>query len=113
MKKSTRQDRRNLIEPKAAQAEEAVEKDDSRAVYKITNAIIGKNSSIQHGPVKDPSGMLIGKQSMVNEVQVSQLAKLLNRLALDSPPDILLATFSISNFSISRHPPKLQQQQKS
>ena len=62
VKKSVRNDQRNLTERKVAGAEEAAKKDDSRPVYKISNEIIGKNSSIQHGLVKDPLGILMTEE---------------------------------------------------
>ena len=103
VKKSARKDQRNLLERKAAQAEEAAERGDSRAVYKITNEIIGKKSSIQHGPVTDPSGILITQQSDVNEVWASHFEKLLNRPPPEDPPEIPATT--LFSLDISTDPP--------
>ena len=67
VKKSARGDKRNFLEQKAAMAEEAAKRGDSRAVYKITNEIIGKRHNL-NGPVKDGNGKTVTAPDEISEV---------------------------------------------
>jgi hypothetical protein len=66
VKKSARTDKRNFLERKAMEAEEAAKRGDSRTVYRITNDIIRKRLTNRDGPVSDLSGVLVKEQSAVN-----------------------------------------------
>ncbi|XP_065582026.1 uncharacterized protein LOC136041328 [Artemia franciscana] len=70
--------KRNLLEEKAAMAEEAAKRGDSRAVYKITNEIVGKSRKV-NGPVKDASGKTVTDPSEITEVWALHFEKVLNR----------------------------------
>ena len=78
VKKSARNDQSTLIKNKVKLAEEAAKRGDSRALYQITNGIIGKKYNI-NGPVWDPSSVLVTKPSAVNELWVFHFKRLLNR----------------------------------
>ena len=67
VKKSARGDKRDFLEKKAATAEEAAKRGDSRAVYKITNEIIGKRRNL-NGPVKDQNGKIVTPSNEISEV---------------------------------------------
>ena len=83
VKKSARGDKRNFLEKKAAMAEEAAKRGDSRAVYRITNEIIGKRRNL-NGPVKDVNGKTVSAPDEISEVWALHFEKVLNR---PSPPD--------------------------
>ncbi|XP_065577531.1 uncharacterized protein LOC136038388 [Artemia franciscana] len=87
VKRSARGGKRNLLEEKAAMAEEAAKRGDSRAVYKITNEIVGKSRNV-NGPVKDASGKTVTDPSEIAEVWASHFEKVLNRPHPLDPPDI-------------------------
>ncbi|XP_065576374.1 uncharacterized protein LOC136037582 [Artemia franciscana] len=87
VKRSARGDKHNLLEEKAAMAEEAAKRGDSRAVYKITNEIVGKSRNV-NGPVKDASGKTVTDPSEIAEVWALHFEKVLNRPHPLDPPDI-------------------------
>ncbi|XP_065582594.1 uncharacterized protein LOC136041763 [Artemia franciscana] len=94
VKKSARGDKRNLLEEKAAMveetaamAEEAAKRGDSRAIYKITNEIVGKSRNV-NGPVKDASGKTVTYPSEITEVWALHFEKVLNGPRPLDPPDI-------------------------
>ena len=64
-------------------AEEAAKRGDSRAVYKITNEIIGKRRNL-NGPVKDGNGKTVTAPDEISEVWAQHFEKVLNR---PSPPN--------------------------
>ena len=78
VKKSARGDKRNFLEKKAAMAEEAAKRGDSRAVYRITNEIIGKRRNL-NGPVKDVNGKTVTAPDEISEVWALHFEKVLNR----------------------------------
>ena len=87
VKRSARGDKRILLEEKAAMAEEVAKRGDSRAVYKITNEIVGKSRNI-NGPVKDASCKTFTDPSEIAEVWALHFEKVLNRPHSLNPPDI-------------------------
>ena len=66
VKKSARKDKRQILEKKAALAEEAARKGDSKTVYRLTNEMVGKQSS-QITLVKDENGSIISDPEKIDE----------------------------------------------
>ncbi|XP_065571529.1 uncharacterized protein LOC136034323 [Artemia franciscana] len=95
IKKSARTDKRNYIEQKIIQAEDAAKRGDSRTLYKLTNETIGKKL-IQDGPVRNSDDVLITERSAIDETWANHFEKLLNR----PPPDELLYVPSIAFFKL-------------
>ncbi|XP_065580172.1 uncharacterized protein LOC136040034 [Artemia franciscana] len=87
VKRRARGDKHNLLEEKAAMAEEAAKRGDSRAVYKITNEIVGKSRNV-NGPVKDASGKTVTDPLEIAKVWTLHFEKVLNRPRPLDPPDI-------------------------
>jgi len=78
IKKSVRTDKRQFIEQKAALAEEAANKGDSKTVYRLTNEMIGVKSK-RTNLVKDENGALLTDPLMIDEMWVTHFDNLLNR----------------------------------
>ncbi|XP_065584387.1 uncharacterized protein LOC136043406 [Artemia franciscana] len=78
VKKSARKDKRQFLEKKAALAEEADRKGDSKTLYRLTNEMVGKQSS-RITLVKDENGSIISDPEKIDERWASHFEKLLNR----------------------------------
>jgi hypothetical protein len=84
VKRSARKDKRNVIEEKAALAEEAAKKGDSKMVYRLTNEIVGKKT-IRTSLVKDENEDVISDPQKADERWASHFEKVLNRPRPDDP----------------------------
>ena len=78
VKKSARTDKRQFIEQKAALAEEAAKKGDSKTVYRLTNEMIGVKPN-RTNLVKDENGVLLTDPLMIDERWATHFENLLNR----------------------------------
>ena len=64
---SARNDKRQFLEKKAALAEEAARKGDSKTVYRLTNAMVGRQSS-RITLVKDKIGLIMSHPEEIDEI---------------------------------------------
>ena len=98
MKRIARKDKRIAIERKAALAEEAAKKGDSKMVYRLTNEIAGKKIN-RTSLVKDENGDVISDPQKADERWASHFEKVLNRPRPDDPetvPDMPFLQIDVS-----------------
>jgi hypothetical protein len=102
VKKSARSNRRQYMNEKARQAEEAASHGDTRTVYRLTKETVGK-SSLHECTVKNEGGRLLTDGEEQKERWASYFETLLNRFTSIVPPDI--PDQPIFNLSISDDKP--------
>ena len=102
IKKSAKADKRRCVEEKARLAEEAARKGDSKAVYRLTNEMIGK-LPIRSSQVKDESGNVLTETEKIDERWVSHFEKVLNRLRPTDQESI--PSMPSLNLKIDENPP--------
>jgi len=102
VKKSARDDKRQFIEHKAALAEEAANKGDSKPVYRLTHEMIGVKRN-RSNLVKDENKVLLTDPLKINERWAAHFKNLLNRPRINDQDIVPDTVFMILN--VNEEPP--------